>query len=95
MCISISYYQKNLSFLQWLKRDFLAYLSEWQSSVAARDGFTAAEKTMMTLSRETLEGLRVTGTYIIYSIHVHVYQFLLHVYTCKYMCLNLLSYCDA
>ena len=47
--------------LQWLERDFLDYLNEWQSSVAARDGFTSAEKAMMTLSRETLEGLRVTG----------------------------------
>ena len=47
--------------LQWLERDFLDYLNEWRSSVAGRDGFTSAEKAMMTLSRETLEGLRVTG----------------------------------
>ena len=29
--------------------------------MAARDGSTACEKAMMTLSRETIEGLRLTG----------------------------------
>ena len=47
--------------LQWLKDDFLGYLSEWEKSVSSRDGFTSKEKSFMCLSRETLEGLQITG----------------------------------
>jgi hypothetical protein len=44
----------------WLEKDFLGYLDEWEASVRVREGFTRAEKTSMTLSKETLEGLRLT-----------------------------------
>ena len=47
--------------LQWLKEDFLGYLDEWEDSVEQRKGFTASQKAMMLLSRETIEGLRTTG----------------------------------
>lgn len=47
--------------MQWLESDFLQYLEEWESSVAARPNFTAAEKKMMLLSDETRRGLRITG----------------------------------
>ena len=47
--------------LQWLKDDFLGYLAEWNKSVSGRAGFTAAQKQQM-LSRETVEGLTMTGT---------------------------------
>ena len=47
--------------LQWLESDFLGYLKEWETSVKGREGFTNAQKTTMMLSRETLEGLHITG----------------------------------
>ena len=53
--------------LQWLEKDFLGYLDEWEASVRAREGFTWAEKTSMTLSKETLEGLRLTSVHIMYD----------------------------
>lgn len=53
-----------MHFLQWLEKDFLGYLDEWEASVHVREGFTRAEKALMTLSKETLEGLRLTGIYI-------------------------------
>ena len=40
-----------------LKDDFLGYLAEWNKSV----GFTAAQRQQMMLSRETVEGLTITG----------------------------------
>jgi hypothetical protein len=46
--------------LQWLKENFLAYLDEWEQSVNGRTGFTVAEKRKMMLSRETIEGIRIT-----------------------------------
>ena len=49
--------------MQWLSDAFLGYLDEWDQSVKQRKNFTAAEKQMMRLSRETLEGLRITGQY--------------------------------
>ena len=55
------YYIFSNSFILWLKKDFVDYLLELKSSVAVRDGFTAGEKAIKTLSRETIEGLRLTG----------------------------------
>ena len=46
---------------QWLREDFLGYLDEWEASVAARPGFSKAERNKMLLSQETLSGLRLTG----------------------------------
>ena len=44
--------------------NILGYLDEWETSVKNRQGkFTAAERTKMCLSRETLDGLRMTGNY--------------------------------
>jgi hypothetical protein len=48
---------------QWLEKDFLGYLKEWNDSVKARSDFSDAEKTKMLLSRETLEGLHITGRF--------------------------------
>ena len=53
------------SCLQWLEKEFLGYLKEWKASVASREGFTPTEKARMCLSRETLEGLHITGMLII------------------------------
>lgn len=44
--------------MQWLENDFIGYLSHWEASVQAREGYTPGEKMMMTLSRD---GLQMTG----------------------------------
>ena len=51
----------NIIHLQWLENDFLGYLAEWDEMVQLRENFTAAEKKKMTLSKDTLDGLRMTG----------------------------------
>ena len=50
--------------LQWLQKDFLGYIAGWKASVLEREkkGFTKPELAMMCLSKETLEGLQMTGT---------------------------------
>ena len=59
---------------QWLEKDFLGYLHEWDKVVSERVGFTPEEKKRMTLSQETLEGLRMTGKSRVmdHSINPHV-----------------------
>ena len=37
------------------------YLSEWEESVSSREAASDTEKTRMLLSRETVEGLYITG----------------------------------
>jgi oligoribonuclease (3'-5' exoribonuclease) len=44
-----------------LEDDFLGYLDEWNAEVKARQGLTETQKKKMTLSEETVEGLRMTG----------------------------------
>ena len=46
---------------QWLKEGFLGYLDDWERSVNSREGFTSAQRNMMLLSQQTIEGLRITG----------------------------------
>ena len=46
---------------QWLEKEFLAYLDDWERSVNEREGYTTAQKNRMILSKETLLGLRITG----------------------------------
>ena len=40
----------------------MRYLDDWQDSVDERKDVEDVEKAVMTLSRETLCGLRITGT---------------------------------
>ena len=49
--------------MQWLESDFIGYLDHWDSAVRGRQGFTPGQKATMTLSRETREGLRMTGVH--------------------------------
>ena len=51
--------------VQWLENEFLGYLYEWRASIASREGFTSTAKARMCLSRETLEGLYITGMHVI------------------------------
>ena len=72
----------NHTILQWLEKDFLGYLAEWDEMIQCRENFTAAEKKKMTLSKDTLDGLRMTGVeipskcalldHIALYVHVHV-----------------------
>lgn len=59
--------------LQWLKNDFLGYLRDWEASVKSRQGFQSAERVKMVLSRQTREGLQITGMLnkFLSSAHLH------------------------
>ncbi len=51
----------NYTSIRWLEKDFLGYLDSWHDSVSSRPGFKPAHNKAMTLSAETLEGLRMSG----------------------------------
>lgn len=46
---------------------FLPYLDEWEKSVQSIKGVSDADKKRMTISTETLLGIRMTGKYHIVS----------------------------
>ncbi len=48
---------------QWLEEDFLNYFNAWEDSVEARTDIDDAVKAKLLLSRQTLDGLRITGSY--------------------------------
>ena len=52
--------------IQWLEKDFLPYLDEWEKSVKERDGYNDTQKKRMLLSEQTILGLRMTGKYWVY-----------------------------
>ena len=47
--------------VQWLDEDFLKYLQDWEDSVNAIEDLEAGAKNKMLLSRESLEGIQITG----------------------------------
>ena len=53
------YYYNSVA-LQWLKNDFLMYLTEWAEEDTS-SGVSKKEKQKLCLSRETMDGLRITG----------------------------------
>ena len=55
-------------FLQWLEDGFLKYLQDWEDCVHSREGFSKAEMQKMQLSRETIEGLRITGEFTLITM---------------------------
>ena len=46
---------------QWLSKDFLGYLTEWETEVASLPGVKPAEKQKLTLSSEMMDGVKITG----------------------------------
>ena len=50
-----------LILLQWLEKEFLGFLNEWEESVEGRVEIEKKERNKMLLSRETIEGLRMSG----------------------------------
>ena len=63
-----------------MEQDFLGYLDEWDDEVKARPGFTDMEKKKMTLSQETLEGLRMTGIELPYSLWIIFCSFIFSIF---------------
>ena len=64
-----------------MEEEFLGYLKEWKTAVENENELNADEKRRMLLSRETMEGLEITGTCtctcivnIIVYVHVHVHS---------------------
>ena len=51
----------HITLSQWLEKDFLGYLQEWEESVNSRLDVSDTNKAKMLLSRETIEGLHITG----------------------------------
>ena len=47
--------------LQWLEKDFLKYLQDWEDEANACNPDNPSEVNKMMLSRETLEGIKITG----------------------------------
>lgn len=45
-----------------MESDFLKYIDDWEATVQGNDEYTATQKQQMCLSRETVEGLRITGS---------------------------------
>ena len=62
-CNIIYTYRKDISFfpLQFLKTDFLGYLREWQAEIESVPMLSKGEVALRQLSRETLEGLHISG----------------------------------
>ncbi len=56
-----NYNYNNFVLLQWLTDDFLGYLAEWEKEIAETQGLKTKEKQRLGLSRETVQGLRITG----------------------------------
>ncbi|XP_070567945.1 uncharacterized protein [Ptychodera flava] len=56
----LPYRSPNDERLTWLETDFLNYLQNWDERVEAREHISKQNKNRMKLSRETLEGLRMT-----------------------------------
>lgn len=47
--------------MQWLEKDFIEYLDEWEASAYGQEDLSETEKQKLCISRETLEGLRLTS----------------------------------
>lgn len=56
--------------MQWLVDGFLGYLENWEAGVRERKGFSAAQKSLMLLSRETREGLKMTGALALLYVYM-------------------------
>ena len=54
---------------QWLEKEFLGYLTSWKADVDSHTSLSADARNRMMLSRETREGLEITG-----MIHVYNYK---------------------
>ena len=60
--------------VQWLEKDFLPYLENWEKWTQSVPNLTATEQNNMLLSAETRLGLKITCKYCMYTCRL---------YTCK------------
>jgi len=62
--------------MQWLKNDFLGYLDAWEMLLQSNEyqHLEKASKQKMCLSRENLEGFRITGIVLLASIYAFYYD---------------------
>ena len=70
-CVTIIFYPAffyNFIIIQWLKDTFLKYLEEWEREVMSLTSIDNKEKSRMLLSRETREGLKITGIVMILTV---------------------------
>ena len=81
-CPNDSYY---LTYSQWLLNDFLGYLGEWEVEIAEVPGLDQKEQQKLCLSRETMEGLKITGMIPWPVVSYAIFCFILMVFTlCLY-----------
>ena len=65
-CFTVSIIIMHTYTLQWLVDGFLGYLDNWEEEVADQPGVPRKEQKRMCLSRETLQGLRITAKSVQY-----------------------------
>ena len=53
------------SFFQWLKNTFLKYINDWQHETKSDSNLPKELQAKRCLSYQTLEGIRMTGKFII------------------------------
>ena len=78
MCMFNNNYDNNNNLIQWLKEDFMGWLDEWESCVESREDLSLSEKDRLCLSRETLDGLRFTGTIFLYRYWIYIFSVCVH-----------------
>lgn len=63
---------------EWLETVFLGYLNEWETAARSRSDLNEKEREKLMLSRETREGLRITGWYchVLASNLLHIFLYL-------------------
>lgn len=81
MCMCVCLCNDSSFSCKWLKDTFLKYLDEWEAEVKSLR-VEKREQSKMLLSKETREGLQITGTYFTIMViaikynYVHPQQFI-------------------
>ena len=60
-CVMMELISAMCFFFQWLETTFLGYFREWKKEIQSLP-LEANEKQRMLISRETMDGLEITGT---------------------------------
>ena len=55
--------------LQWLLKDFVGWLEEWESEALNTPNLTRNQQRKRCLSEQTLDGLRITGDISLCIVH--------------------------
>ena len=57
---------------QFLEDEFLNHFHRWREAVEAREGFSKQEKSRMFMSKQSYEGVQVTGTNHVSYNRLHI-----------------------